>query len=177
MAARKYTHIKSESEWSYAEYLYLIHEEKQDMDAGVCVCALVAQSYLTLCDPMDCSLPGSSIRGIFQARILEWIDISFSRGSSWPRDQTQVSHIAGKHFTIWASRGAVIMNWIFHLDQYTCIWVWLLNSLRKYNTNFNDFNDFQAGHLTVETVCANVFEIFSLKGRLCLMTYASERQF
>ena len=64
----------------------------------------IAQSCLTLCDPMDCSPPGSSIHGIFQARILEWVAISFSRGSSWPRNWTQVSHIAGRLFTIWATR-------------------------------------------------------------------------
>ena len=57
----------------------------------------------TLCDPMDCSLPDSSVHGIFQARVLEWIAISSSRGSSQPRDQTQVSHIAGRFFTIWAT--------------------------------------------------------------------------
>ena len=51
----------------------------------------VAQSCPTLCNPMDCSLPGSSVHGIFQARILEWVAISFSSGSSWPRDQTWVS--------------------------------------------------------------------------------------
>ena len=60
----------------------------------------VAQSCPTLCDPMDCSLPGSSVHGIFQARILEWVAISFSRGSSQPRDQTRVSLIAGRRFTI-----------------------------------------------------------------------------
>ena len=49
----------------------------------------VAQSCPTLCDPMDCNLPGSSVHGILQARILEWVAISFSRGSSWPRDWTQ----------------------------------------------------------------------------------------
>ena len=49
----------------------------------VCAC-MPAQSCLTLCDPMDCSLPGSSVRGIFQARILEWVAISLSRGSSRP---------------------------------------------------------------------------------------------
>ena len=59
----------------------------------------VLQSCLTLCDPMDCSLPDSSVHGIFQARILEWVAISFSRGSSQPRDRTQVSCIAGRHFT------------------------------------------------------------------------------
>ena len=60
----------------------------------------VAQSRPTLCDPMDCSLSGSSVHGILQARILEWVAISFFRGSSQPRDQTQVSHIAGRCFTI-----------------------------------------------------------------------------
>ena len=64
----------------------------------------VAQSCLTLCDPMDCSLPGSSIHGIFQARVLEWVAISFSSGSSWPRDWTQVFHIVGRRFTVWATR-------------------------------------------------------------------------
>ena len=50
-----------------------------------------AQLCLTLCDSLDCSPPGSTVRGILQARILEWIAISFSRGSSWPRDQTRIS--------------------------------------------------------------------------------------
>ena len=59
----------------------------------------VAQSCPTLCDPMDCSLPGSPIHGIFQARILEGVAISSSRWSSQPRDQTQVSRIVGKRFT------------------------------------------------------------------------------
>ena len=66
----------------------------------------VAQLCPTLCDPMDCSLPGTSVHGIFQARILEWVAISFSRGSSQPMDQTQVSCIVGRHFTIWATREA-----------------------------------------------------------------------
>ena len=61
----------------------------------------VAQSFLTLCDPMDYSLPGSCICGIFQARILEWDAISFSRKSSQPRDWTQVSCIVGRCFAIW----------------------------------------------------------------------------
>ena len=60
----------------------------------------------TLCHPMDCSPWGSSIHGILQARILEWVAISFSRGSSQPRDQTQVSHIAGRRFNLWATREA-----------------------------------------------------------------------
>ena len=60
----------------------------------------VAQSCPTLCDPMDCSLPDSSICGIFQARVLEWAAISFSRGSSRPRDRIQVPQIVGQCFTI-----------------------------------------------------------------------------
>ena len=64
----------------------------------------VAQLCLTLCDPMDCSLPGSSVHGIFQVRVLEWVAISFSRESSQPKDRTWVSHVAGRHFTIWATR-------------------------------------------------------------------------
>ena len=62
----------------------------------------IAQSCPTLCDPMDCSLPGFSVHGIFLARVLEWVAISFSRGSSWLRDQTQVSCIAGRSFTVWS---------------------------------------------------------------------------
>ena len=64
------------------------------------VCAKSLQSSLTLRDPMDCSPPGSSLQGILQTRILEWVVISFSRGSSLPRDQTEVSCIAGRHFNL-----------------------------------------------------------------------------
>ena len=64
----------------------------------------VAQSCLTLCDPMDCSLPGSSIHGIFQARVLDWVAIS--GGSSRPKDRTQVSRIVSRCFTVWATREA-----------------------------------------------------------------------
>ena len=67
-------------------------------------CSEVARSCLTLWDPMDHSLPGSSIHGIFQARVLEWAAISFSRGSSQPRDWTHC--IADRRLTIWATREA-----------------------------------------------------------------------
>ena len=69
------------------------------------MCVLVAQLCLTLCDPMDCSPPDSSVLGIFQARILEWVAISFSRGSSWPRNRTCISCVScfeGRFFTHWA---------------------------------------------------------------------------
>ena len=61
-----------------------------------------------LCDPMDCSLPGSSVYAILQVRILEWVAISFSRGSSPPRNRTRVSCTAGRFFTNWAMREAPI---------------------------------------------------------------------
>ena len=57
-----------------------------------------------LFDPMDCSLPGSLVHGILQARILERVAMPFFRGSSWPRDQPWISCIAGRFFTIWATR-------------------------------------------------------------------------
>ena len=64
----------------------------------------VTQLCPALCDPMDCSLPGFSVHGIFQARILAWVAISFSRRSSQPRDWTQVSLIVGRRFIVWATR-------------------------------------------------------------------------
>ena len=67
---------------------------------------LVAQLCPTLWDPMDCSPPGSSVHGILQATVMEWVVIPFSRGSSQPKDQTSVSCIISCIFTIWATRGA-----------------------------------------------------------------------
>ena len=72
----------------------------------------VAHSCMSLCNPLDCSTQGSSVHGILQARILEWVVISFSRGSSWPRDWTWVFCIEGRSFTIWSTREAL---------SYTCI--------------------------------------------------------
>ena len=73
---------------------------------------------------MDSSPPGSSVHGISQARILEWVAISFSRGSSWPRDRTQVSCIADGFFTIWASREAqplrILLNNLNVLAKLIC---------------------------------------------------------
>ena len=67
---------------------------------------LVTQSCPTLCNPMDCSPPGSSVHGILQEKILEWVATSFSRGSSRPRDWTRVSSISGRFFTVWGTREA-----------------------------------------------------------------------
>ena len=76
------------------------------------LCAKLLQSCPTLCDPMDCSPPGSSVHGILQAKILEWVAIPFSRVSSWCRDQTYISYIsalAGEFFTTSATWEAPIM--------------------------------------------------------------------
>ena len=79
--------------------------------------------------PVDCSPPSSSIHGILQARILEWVAISFSRGSSQPRDRTQVSHIAGRRFNLcttrpisWWEEGQRILDHILKLPQST-LWM------------------------------------------------------
>ena len=69
----------------------------------------VTQSCPTLCDPMDCGPPGSSVHGILQARIQGWVAVPFSRGSSQPRDGIQISCIAGGVFTIWATREAPLV--------------------------------------------------------------------
>ena len=106
------TSVKSLPNAEYVLYDYIIKNEK--VITGVlkvrwtlwvdfcCCCYLVAKSCLTLWNPMDCSPPGSSVPGISRARILEWVAISISKGSSWPRDWTQFSWTACRFFTIWA---------------------------------------------------------------------------
>ena len=84
----------------------------------------VSQLCPTLCDPMDCSLSCSSVHGIFQARVLVWVAISFSRGSSQPRGWTRVSRIVGRGFIIWATREDVFLH----------------NSLQFYNFLLLSFN-------------------------------------
>ena len=84
------------------------------------LCIQSHQSCLTLCDPMDHSPPGSSVHGIFQAKILWWVAIPFSRGSSQPGDETWVSCIAGRFFTDWVkgNKHMVVVESLSH--------VWLL---------------------------------------------------
>ena len=96
--------------WAHAQRQYSCLQSPKHSAETLGACGgqrkLVAHSCLTLCDPMDCSLPGSSVCGILQARVLEWVAISFSRGSSQSRNWTQISCIAGRFFTIWATREA-----------------------------------------------------------------------
>ena len=94
----------------------------------LCDLCLVAQSCPTLCNPVDCSPPGSSVHGIIQAGILEWVAMPSSTGSSQARDPTQVSHIAGEFFTVWATRGVHIYVYMYvnvYMYQVTPVTVWL----------------------------------------------------
>ena len=79
------------------------------LESPFCYCCSVAKLCPSLWDPVDWRTPGSSVHGILQARILEWVASPFSRGSSRPRDQTWDSCIAGRFFTVWASRDALMM--------------------------------------------------------------------
>ena len=106
----------------------------------------VTQSCLTFWDPMDCSLPCSSVHGILQARILEWVAIPFSKGPSQPRDQTQVSFIAHRFFAVWATREQTAnIRWIikkareFQKNIYFCftdyakaLTVWITTNCGKF---------------------------------------------
>ena len=106
----------------FSDSLVLSQRRSSYIYIYVCVCNFctiynflyeseVTQSCPTLCDPMDCSLPGFSVHGIFQARVLEWVAISFSRRSSHPGDRTQVSHIVGRCFTLWATgKPSIVYN-------------------------------------------------------------------
>ena len=109
-------------------YYVMLTLKIQDLD----LCSVVAQSRPTLWDPMDCGSPRSSICGIPQASILEWVAISFSRELSWLRDQTWVSCTAGRFFTIWAARKAhrVLYPILFDAVKYyipAYLWPWPLN--------------------------------------------------
>ena len=90
----------TKSEWPHISYaVHWVVPYKR-------VKVLIAQSCPALCDPMDCSPSGSSVHGVLQTRILEWVAVPFSRESSQSRNWTQVSHIVGGFFTSWATREA-----------------------------------------------------------------------
>ena len=101
-------------------HLQILSKSFKIIDISIAVLSWLS---LALCNPMDCSPPGSSVHGILQARILEWVAISSSRGSSQPRDRTQVSCIAGRFFTDWAMREArVNLIRFYFLLLYFCFY-------------------------------------------------------
>ena len=99
----------------------------------------VTQSCPTLRDPTDCSLPGSSVHGIFQAGILECVAISFSRGTFRPRDWTWVSLTVGRRFTIWVTREALNSNMAL-LIATSEFFLWLLPGNRVFADVIKDTN-------------------------------------
>ena len=134
-------HLLTVSTWPFLNVCTGEREKKRE---SVCVCALasfeslldyyermcsVAKSNPTLCNPTDYSTPGFSVHGISQARILAWVAISFSRGSSWPRDRTCVSCIGRWILYPWAAREAH-MNTLILSDQ---------GPTRTASLNINDF--------------------------------------
>ena len=110
----------------------------------------VAQSCSTLCDPVDCSPPGSSIHGILQARILEWVAIPFSRGSSRPMNPSL--YIAGRFFTIWATTEAVLHGHLAASQNLSMNALWpsistsrVLSRINWYLKNLHNCTDTRTG--------------------------------
>ena len=121
--------IPSFVDWSVflRQCWYSLQFTIKDHQMLLVLCALcsVTQSCPTLYDPMDCSLPGSSVHGILQARILERVAMPSSRGSSQPQDRTQVSHIAGRFFNVWATREAHEKHVYVYIHTYMCMYAYI----------------------------------------------------
>ena len=117
------------------------------------------------CHPVDCSPPGSSVYRIFQARIVEWIAISFSKGSSRPRNQTKVSCVAGRFFTYWERREAWYIAYLFTM---TYIIGNILSVFLWYNQLSMMYFSY---YILVSSVCW-----YPLKN-LCIILYVSDIDF
>ena len=87
------------------------------------VASVVSNSY----DPMDCSLPGSSVPGVSQARLLAWVAVCFSMGSSQPRDRTHISYIAGGFFTTELPKFPIVMKGYYYLTVFILLDLWYIN--------------------------------------------------
>ena len=108
-------------------------------------CSLVSKSCPTLCNPMDCNLPGPSVHVISQSRILEWVAISFSRGPSWPRDRTWVSWIGRQILYCWATRESCGDGYIYDKITYT------------HNTYTHSQSTHKTGEIWIRTMnCTNI---------------------
>ena len=108
----------------YNSYWLFLNEMSNCINADISIpmCMLSSFSHGWLfCNPMDCRPPGSSVHGILQARILEWLAMPSSRGSSQPRDWIQVSWIAGGFFTVWATREAQEHFYGLNLYPFRCV--------------------------------------------------------
>ena len=111
--------IKKQGRWERMVVGWGSTEEKRDDHRRACVCVSPSVPSISL-RPHGLYLPDSSVQGLLQARILEWVAISFSRASSWPRDRTRVSCVAGRFFTVWASREVHRrVNWDIFIHQHS----------------------------------------------------------
>ena len=106
-----------------------VSQKDRNHDTTYAVMCLVTRSCPTICSPMDCSPPGSSVHGILQATALQWVAMPSSRGSSQPRDQTQVFHIADRFFIIWATREPQFHLHVESQTPYKCTYLWSRNRL------------------------------------------------
>ena len=107
---------------------YIIDLKSLSSAVRYCVCVCMwAQSCPTLCDPMDCNLPSSSVPGIFQARILEWVAISYSKGSSWLRDWVHISCISLSSHLHWQADSLPL----YHLGSLPSLFCYILSALRR----------------------------------------------
>ena len=104
------------------------------------VCCVLTQSCMTFCDPMGCSPPGTSVHGILQVRTLEWVAISLSRGSSWPRDSTHISGISctGRqilyHWVTWeAGLTVLFIHVIQHGDSVIYTFTFFFSTILDYS--------------------------------------------
>ena len=132
---------------------------------------LVAQSCLTLCDPLDCSPPGSSVHEILHARILEWVVISFSRGSFPPRDQTQISCIEGSPKVLRGMQWFLFMSILFYPVSFL--------KTRLYLIHLNTFYYLWVGLVCLwlkcfETVCNQVWRLRSFPFPCALYSFTNK---
>ena len=106
---------------------------------------------------MDCSLPGSSLHGILQARVLEWVANSFSRGYSRPRDRTRVSCIPGRHFNLWATREAHIKLRASFIHSTNIHWTPAMHKALSWHLRYTEQNDQNSGPLLSHRGTANIW--------------------
>ena len=121
---------------------------------------LVSQLCLTLCDPMDRSPPGSSVHGILQARILEWVAISFSGGSSQPRDWAQVSCIASRLSTDWATKEDLIYCIYWHKSHILFFFFFSISTLNNTESKYHRDLIVMIIHLKMKEFCLTVRSYF-----------------
>ena len=148
--------------WSEKKDFYLSFIWDLRLQTKQVTSTLKVKSCPTLCDPMYCSLPGCSVYGIFQAIVLEWIAISFSRGSSQPRDRTRVSHTVGRCLTVWATREVPLYEVELVMDREA--WHAAIHGVAKSRTRLSDWTELNWTETTcvVQTECLKlIFKVLS----------------